>query len=60
MSLNNYNGIANLKKHMHNMHGPLELIIQNSDSMYKIFLTILRGPAHVWHNNLEPGSVKKV
>jgi hypothetical protein len=40
MSLNNYNGIANLKEHMHNMHSNLELIIYSSGSMCKIFPTI--------------------
>jgi len=60
MSLNNYNGIANLKEHMHNMHSNLELIIYSSGSMCKIFPTIFWGPEHAWYNNLEPGSVKKV
>jgi hypothetical protein len=41
-SLNNYDGLANPKEHVQNMHNNLELIFQDCDSICKIFHTTFR------------------
>jgi hypothetical protein len=43
ISLDNYDGLANLREHVQNMHSSLELIIQDNDRMCKIFPTTFRG-----------------
>ena len=47
MSLENYDGLTDLMKHVHNMHGSLELVIQDNGLIYKILLITFHGPAHV-------------
>ena len=58
MSLNNYDGLTNPRKHVKNMHNSLELVIKDCDSMCKILSTTFRGFMCAWHNNLEPNSIK--
>jgi hypothetical protein len=59
MSLKNYNGLTDLRKHVQNMSGSLELVINDNDSMCKILLITFWGFAHAWYNNLEPNSIKR-
>jgi hypothetical protein len=58
MSLDSYDSLANLREHVQNMCNSLELIVQDGDSMCKIFLTTFKGSACAWYNNLEPNSIK--
>jgi hypothetical protein len=58
MSLNNYDGLTNLRKHVKNIHNSLELVIKDYDSMCKILPTTFRGFMCAWHNNLEPNFIK--
>jgi len=59
MSLKNYNGLTDLRKHVQNMSGSLELVINDNDSMCKILLITFWGFAHAWYNNLEPNYIKR-
>jgi len=59
MSLNNYNGLADSRKHVHNMSGSLELVFHDNDSMCKILIIIFWGFACAWYNNLESNSIER-
>jgi hypothetical protein len=43
MSLNNYDGLADLREYMQNIRSSLKLIIQDYDSICKIFHSTFRG-----------------
>lgn len=43
MILDNYDGLANSMEHVYNIHGNLELVIQDSYAKCKILSTIFRG-----------------
>jgi hypothetical protein len=58
MSLGNYDGLTNQKEYVQNVRISLELIIQDYDSMCKIFPSTFRGSVHAWYNNLEPNSIE--
>jgi hypothetical protein len=58
MSLDNYDGLADPRKNVQNMRCSLKLIIQDHDSMCKIFPSTFRGSARAWYNNLEPNSIE--
>jgi len=58
MSLDNYDSLADLMEHVQNICSSLELIIQDHDSICKIFLKTFRGSAWAWYNNLEPNSIE--
>jgi hypothetical protein len=58
MSLENYDGLADQWEHMKNIRCNLELIIQDDDSMCKIFTSTFRGFACAWYNNLKPNSIE--
>jgi hypothetical protein len=60
MSLDNYDGLADPRKHVQNMRCSLKLIIQDHDSMCKIFPSTFGGFARAWYNNLEPNSIEGV
>jgi hypothetical protein len=45
-------------KGVQNMRSSLELVIQDCDSMCKIFPITIRGSVHAQYNNLEPKSIK--
>jgi hypothetical protein len=54
MSLDNYDGLADPREHVQNMHDSLDMIIQDHDSICKIFPTTFKWSVHYWYNNLEP------
>jgi hypothetical protein len=58
MSLDNYDGLADPREHMQNVCRNLELIIQDYNSMYKIFPSTFRRFARAWYNNVKPNSIK--
>ena len=58
MSLDNYDDLVDLRKHVQNIHSSLELIIQYRDSIYKKLPTIFRGSTYAWYNNLKPNSIE--
>lgn len=56
ISLDNYDGLANSREHLLNMHMCLELVIEDSDLICEIFHATFRGSAHAWYNNLDPNT----
>ena len=50
MNLDNYESLADLREHMQNIHNSLDLIIQDHDSMCKIFPSTFKGSARAWYN----------
>jgi hypothetical protein len=59
ISMDNYDGLANLMKHVQNMCSSLDLVIQHNNVICKIFLTTFRGSARICYNNLDLGSIEK-
>lgn len=52
ISLDNYDSLIDLSEHVLNVRNSLELVIQNSDGMYKILLTIFCGFAQACYHSL--------
>jgi hypothetical protein len=52
MILDNYDGLTDPREHVQNMCNSLELIIQDHDSMCKIFPTTFIGSVRAWYNNI--------
>jgi len=50
ISLNNYDSLTDLMEHVQNLLNNLDLIIQDHDSMCKIFPTIFKEFARTWYN----------
>jgi len=59
MSLDNYDGLVDLREHVQNMHSSLELVIQDNDAMCKILLITFKESACAWYDNLESGSIEE-
>jgi len=59
INMDNYDGLANLMKHVQNMCSSLDLVIQHNKVICKIFLTTFRGYARICYNNLDLGFIKK-
>jgi len=57
MTLNNYNELTYLKKHVQNVCNSPKLIIQDNLIMCKILLITFKGSIRAWYNNLKPGLV---
>ena len=58
ISLENYDGLTNPREHVKNIHSSLELIIQDHDSMCKLFPTTFKRFGCAWNNNLKPNSIE--
>jgi hypothetical protein len=59
-NLDNYNGLINSRKHIHNVQNILDLVTKkkkNINVMCKVFLTIQYIYVWVWYHNLEPSSI---
>jgi len=50
ISLHNYDSLADLMEHVQNLCNNLDLIIQDHDSMCKIFPTTFKKSARTWYN----------
>jgi len=50
MNLDNYDSLADPREHMQNIRSSLDLIIQDHDSMCKIFLSTFKGSTRAWYN----------
>jgi len=59
MSLDNYDGLVDLREHVQNMHSSLELVVQDNDAMCKILLITFKESACAWYDNLESGSIEE-
>jgi len=57
MYLDNYDGLTGPREHVQNICSNMEIVIQDSHVINKIFPTTFRGSVRTWYNNLEPSSV---
>lgn len=57
MTLNNYDGLANPREHVQNIHNNIKLVIQDNYVMYNILPITFRGSVRAWCNNLESSSI---
>jgi len=57
MTLDNYDGLTDLREHVQNMHRNLELVIQDDNAMCKILSMTFIGLTRVWYNNLKLVSI---
>jgi hypothetical protein len=57
MTLDNYDGLVDPREHVQNMGNNLELVIQDSYAMCKIFSITFRGSVRARYNNLESDSI---
>ena len=48
--MDNYDSLADLIEHVQNLRNNLELIIQDHDSICKIFITTFKESARTWYN----------
>ena len=58
ISLDNYDGLTNPREHVKNIRSSLELIIQDHDSMCKLFPTTFKRSTRAWYNNLKPNYIE--
>lgn len=56
MKLDNLDELINLIKHVYNMHSNLELIMQDTNIICKILLTMFQKSIQTWYHNLDLGS----
>ena len=56
-TLENYHGLTNPMKHIHNVRSTLELVTIKSHAMCKVFPTIFYGFTMMWYHSLKPESI---
>jgi hypothetical protein len=57
MNLNNYNGLFDHREHIQNIRNNLELVIQDTNIICKIFPITFYGSSQVWGHSIEPISI---
>jgi len=57
MNLNNYNDLFDPREHIQNIRNNLELMIQDTNNIYKILSITFYGPSQVWGHSIESISI---